>query len=463
MRPTTIGILAGALLGVLSLGVASPAAAHFLWAETKTAPRPSLRLTFTEAAGEQTLATLLPRIQVARARTADGKPLTLKPGDGALRTDLPAGAVLVGVEQTWGVIERDGQTFLLQYYAKAAADPAAAAKAANLHVELFARRDGADWHVSVKHGPRPERDAELTIHRPGATEPLTLQTDERGEARFPATGEGLCAIRARVIETENGEFEGKAYAQKRYYSTLTFPVSGPLAGQPVRQAAGTRPAKADPRAYALLKAAHNSRQTMPPGFRGFTADVILDDDGTLTRGKMGYVPGDGVELTIAGADEKAEHWLRGALSNAIGHRRGGDFARGDGRHPITFTSSEDRSPLGRQVSLNDGLNSSYRVRDNKVTEVTRTMGDQRFIITVLETRPADAGKYLPRHFTVTYFDPETGSISQTQSFSDEYARIQGVWLPVSRRVITAADGKISSRRFELRNIRVTPRPRAASR
>jgi hypothetical protein len=82
------------------------------------------------------------------------------------------------------------------------------------------------------------------------------------------------------------------------------------------------------------------------------------------------------------------------------------------------------------------------------------MGDRRFIITVLETRTGDPGKYLPRHFTVTYFDAQSGAITETESFTDDYAKVQGVWLPTSRRVITAADGKLRSRRFELRNVRL---------
>jgi hypothetical protein len=297
--------------------------------------------------------------------------------------------------------------------------------------------------------------AELTIHRPGETEPLTLTTDDRGEARFKATQAGLCAIRARAIEVEKGEFEGKSYAQKRYYSTLTFPIPGKETVASAQGDAESKPTVADPQAYALLKAAHDSRQTMPPGFPGVSGEVVFDDNGVLTKGKFTYRPGDGVELTIEGAAPEAEQWLRSSLSNALGHRRGGDFGKGDGRHPITFLP-DDRSPLGRQIALNDGLQSSYRIRDKQVTEVARTMGGQRFIITVLETQTTEQGKYLPRHFTVTYFDAESGAIQEAQSFTDSHARVKGVWLPTSRRVIFASKGRITSRRFELRDLRLMP-------
>jgi hypothetical protein len=79
------------------------------------------------------------------------------------------------------------------------------------------------------------------------------------------------------------------------------------------------------------------------------------------------------------------------------------------------------------------------------------------VITVLETENGDGRKYLPRHFVVTYFDAATGAIQEVQSFSDTHAKIKGAWLPTRRRVITAAEGKVSSRRFEIRNVRLLPR------
>lgn len=442
-----------AALCLLTGAAAAPARAHFYWTRLAPGTPPKIQVLFTEAPSEATTPDLLERIKTVRARAADGSAIDLKPADGYMEGVLPGGARVVGLGHTWGVLDRGEEVFLLQYYAKAAAS-GAAAESARLHFEVFARRDGASWVANVKHGSRPERGAELTIHRPGEASPLVLQTDEKGEARFQVSGSGLCGIRARAIEAESGEFEGKSYKQKRYYSTLTFPIgaeSGATAAAPATTA--------DPRAYELLKAAHDSRQTLPTGFPGFTAEVVLDDSGRMTTGSMTYTPGEGVDLKIEGATEEAASWLRGALGNAVGHRRGGDFAQGDGRHPLTL-GPDDGNPLGRQVVLNDPLQSSYRVRDNQVTEVVRTMGDRRFVITVLETESGDGRKYLPRHFVVTYFDAATGAIQEVQCFSDTHARIKGAWLPTSRRVITAANGRLTSRRFELRNVRMLPRQTA---
>lgn len=225
---------------------------------------------------------------------------------------------------------------------------------------------------------------------------------------------------------------------------------------------GAPPAGADPAAYALLKAAHENRQNFPADFPGLAADLVFNDDGREYAGTLRYKPGDGMPLEVTlerplgPAFEGLIAWVEGTARNLLGHRRGGDFAQGDGRHPLTL-GPDDKSPLGRSVLLNDALKSSYRIKDGIVTEVTRTMGDTRFTITVLETTPGEQGKYLPRHFVVTYFDAGTGAIRSVQSFTDTHRKISGIWIPTTRRVIEAEDGKITARVLTLRSPRLLAR------
>lgn len=89
--------------------------------------------------------------------------------------------------------------------------------------------------------------------------------------------------------------------------------------------------------------------------------------------------------------------------------------------------------------------------EGKVVDVTRTMGDERFPITVLETTPVGDGKYLPRHFTVTYFDAKPGGVKRTEAFTDSYTKVGEVWLPISRRVVRAENGQIIACLVEVRN------------
>ena len=219
--------------------------------------------------------------------------------------------------------------------------------------------------------------------------------------------------------------------------------------------AGAVPTKADPVAYELLKTAHDRRSNLPKSFGGFTADVTLNDNGVETMGTVTYTTGKGLEMQVANADKSAQEWLRGALLSAVDHRMAGDFAKGDGSHPHTFTP-DDHSPLGRQIALNDNFKSLYRVRDNQIMEVTRTMGSLRLTITMLENTVVDNGQYLPKHFAVTYFNANTGAVEHAEYFTDSHARIDGAWMPSARRVVTVSNTGITTRSYDLKNIHLLP-------
>ncbi len=211
--------------------------------------------------------------------------------------------------------------------------------------------------------------------------------------------------------------------------------------------------KADPAAWNLLKSTRETSQNFPASFAGVTVEIVLNDNGKVAKGTLSYEAGKGGELKIESLDEDMQGWLKEQATSIIAHRRGGDFAKGDGRHPITF-GEDDNSPAGRRVVLNDSMKSSYRIRNQQVAEVDRTMGDSHFTITVLETTKTPDGKFLPRHFTVTYFDAKTGALKRSEAFMDEYKQIDGVWFPASRRVVRAENGKVVTRVIEFHNPRL---------
>jgi hypothetical protein len=211
--------------------------------------------------------------------------------------------------------------------------------------------------------------------------------------------------------------------------------------------------KADPAAWNMLKSARETSQTIPANFAGVTVDVVVNDNGKVVKGSINYEAGKSLDLKVEGMDEEAKGWLNDQTMSIIAHRRGGDFSKGDGHHPITF-AEDDNSPAGRRIAINDQMKSHYRVRDNKVVEVDRVMGADHFIISVLDTVKTPEGKNLPRHFTVTYFDAKSGAVKRTETFTDEYKLTDGVWFPVSRLMRRAENGKVITRVIEFHNPRI---------
>lgn len=210
--------------------------------------------------------------------------------------------------------------------------------------------------------------------------------------------------------------------------------------------------KPDPAAYALLEKASQARSTMPQNVAKVSGEATVNQDGKTHRLTFVYSREDGVSVEAGGAPEDVAGPLQSQLSSIYGHRRGGSFAEGDGRYPLTFTGED--GPLGRRIALNDSLKSFYRVRGDEITEVDRVMGGTRFIITIVEnTRTAD-GKVLPKHFTVNTFGRD-GSITTSETFTDTYVQVDGVWLIQSRRVLTARDSRISSWKADFDHLKIT--------
>ena len=232
-----------------------------------------------------------------------------------------------------------------------------------------------------------------------------------------------------------------------------------LSGAAFAQEAKPQPTP-DPQAYELLRQAQSVRETFPVDFGGFKAELVCHDNGKEAVGTLDYQPTTGVKIQISAVSEDAYGWLNQQLSSLLSHRRAGDFAKGEGRHPLTLPE-DDHSPLGRRVLVNDKLKSSYRVRNGQTTEVDRTMGD-RIVITILTTLATGKGKYLPQHFVVNAFDVKTNQLTRTDMFTDEFAQVGHVWLPASRRVVTAENGKLTARVITLRNFELHKAANVAS-
>ncbi len=212
------------------------------------------------------------------------------------------------------------------------------------------------------------------------------------------------------------------------------------------------PAGADRAAWELLKSTTDTNYYLT-NIEGFEAEVIVNDNGLIGRGKLHYDVYEGADLQMKGLDEKTT-WPAEMIVNILGHLRRPKFEGADGRWPITF-AEDDHSPLGRQVLLHDGpVNSSYRIRNGRVTEVKRSTGEDFTISIIIEETPAGEGKYLPRHFTVTYFDSKSHLIRSSQAFTDEYRQVENVWFPFKRHILWAENGEVISRSIELNNPKI---------
>jgi len=195
-------------------------------------------------------------------------------------------------------------------------------------------------------------------------------------------------------------------------------------------------ARADKEAVELLRSATAMRDTWPKSFPGFTAKVHVEQDSKTGDGTVNVGPDGKVEVALEDAGLKKE--VTSTLRSLVVHRMSGE----PGRENPTLGPT-DSNPQGRAVLLNDTMGSLYRIRDNQILQVNRTMGTMRFTIDVLRNRIVEGGRYLPAFFTVTYRDAKNGALQRTEAFEESYARVGGLYLPSGRRVVSATPSATS--------------------
>lgn len=205
--------------------------------------------------------------------------------------------------------------------------------------------------------------------------------------------------------------------------------------------------KADPRAMELMRSVYEKREGWGPDFPGFRANATVVFNGKESHGKVRVARDYNVSLELG--DKAAADWAMEALGSVVLHRKAVRFEEADGKYPLTL-GELDSHPSGRLVQLNDGMNSTYRVRDGQILQVNRSAGPKmRFSIDIVENIKTESGKYLPRVFTVSYFRTPGGELERTDTYWDGYKKVGKYYLPEFRREVTAEDGKTQAMQLKL--------------
>ena len=214
-----------------------------------------------------------------------------------------------------------------------------------------------------------------------------------------------------------------------------------------RQTAQAVAVQDDPNARELLHRAFERTARWRADFAGFTAALIVNDDGVEHHGKVTVTLPRAIEVTVA--DANLQEWAHQQLGMMVGHRAHRAFDQADGKYVLTLGPAEAH-PLGRLVYIHgDGMNSRYRVKDERICQIQRSMERVKFTINIEDTITTRDDKVLTTRFTVYYFAPSTGQLTQVESFADDYREVEGIVLPKARRVTFADDGKARVRELIL--------------
>jgi len=204
----------------------------------------------------------------------------------------------------------------------------------------------------------------------------------------------------------------------------------------------------DPKARELLRRAFVKTSRWPENFRGFEADLRVNVNGEETIGKVTVKSSKEVEVSLP--NEELQRWAQNQISMIATHRGPRNFEESDGKYNLSF-EGEENHPQGPRVSLGDSMGSTYRIKDDRIAQINRKMPHVAFTINVEDSVLTQDEKYLTTRYTVYYYSPKDGSLTNVESFSDSHARVGNADLPATRRVISYEKGTMMTRTITFEN------------
>ena len=196
----------------------------------------------------------------------------------------------------------------------------------------------------------------------------------------------------------------------------------------------------DPKARAILRQAFEKTARWQADFKGFTADLTVNVNGKEAKGTVS-VKGPR-EVTVTLPDPDVQKWAEGQIGMIAVHRGPRSFEESDGKHSLTVGNDADH-PLGPRLNIHgDGMHSFYRVKGDRITQINRRMPNMAFTINVEDSAVTQDGKYLTTRYTVYYYSPQDGKLTNVDSFTDTHTRVASSDLPAHRRIITYEHGDV---------------------
>lgn len=215
--------------------------------------------------------------------------------------------------------------------------------------------------------------------------------------------------------------------------------------------------KDDPAARELLRKAFENTARWQANFKGFAADLTVNVNGKAVKGSV-TVKGPR-DLSVSLPDADLQKWAENQIGMIAVHRGPRSFEESDGKYALTL-GDDGSHPLGRRLDIHgDGMHSFYRIKDDRITQINRQMGHAgmppfAFTINVEDSLVTKENKFLTTRYTVYYFSPQDGKLTNVESFTDTHVRVDASDLPATRRIISFENGEVTVRSLTFTNHRM---------
>ncbi len=207
--------------------------------------------------------------------------------------------------------------------------------------------------------------------------------------------------------------------------------------------------KDDPKARALLRQAFEKTSRWQKDFKGFTADLKVNVNGREVRGAV-TVKGPR-DVSVSLPDAELQKWAEDQIGMIAVHRGPRSFEDADGKYALTLGEDMDH-PLGPKLTIHgDGMHSFYRIKGDRITQINRKMPHMAFTINVEDSMLTQDNKFLTTRYTVYYYSPQDGKLTNVESFTDTHTRVGSSDLPATRRIISYENNEVMVRSLSFEN------------
>jgi len=223
--------------------------------------------------------------------------------------------------------------------------------------------------------------------------------------------------------------------------------------------------KGDPRAAALMDEATNTRYLWSPDVSAVSGKFAWEMEGKSGTGTFRSVlrQRGGLTVTTEGDPEIVKE-LKEHIGSLISHRTppAANAAKRPTPASVIVVEDEERGPL--ILTVGDAMQSTQRVKDGKLVQVNRVMGDKRFTIDVAEFEKSTDGHYYPSAFTVTWWDAPSGKKTEKQTYTTQgFHVIEGQMFPKAEKVVSEKAGQASTLALQYSDVKFETGPQSAER
>jgi hypothetical protein len=142
-------------------------------------------------------------------------------------------------------------------------------------------------------------------------------------------------------------------------------------------------------------------------------------------------------------EKSTRDWVRFQVEELLSHREAPENSKMASKTGVEFGGNcEIYGP--KLVFLGDKMGSFYRVKDAKITQISRGYGGQRFTI-IIDRHLNCGGRFAASSYQAYYFSVADSTLVKAENYLDDYVQVGEVYLPAERRFAEAIPGKVVSR------------------